>query len=60
MQIDLHPDLAAVAAIHAAVARPGESPPDVAFLQASLDRAPELRYLLAEGGAGFVGSIFPG
>jgi GNAT superfamily N-acetyltransferase len=56
----MQPDLAAVAAIHAAVARPGESPPDVAFLQASLDRSPELRYLLTDGGAGFVGSIFPG
>jgi GNAT superfamily N-acetyltransferase len=56
----MQPDLAAVAAVLAAVARPGESPSDAAFLQASLDRSPELRYLLTEGGAGFVGSIFPG
>jgi GNAT superfamily N-acetyltransferase len=56
----MQPDLAEVAAILAAVARPGESAPDEAFLTASVERSPELRYLLTEGGAGFVGSVFPG
>jgi GNAT superfamily N-acetyltransferase len=56
----MQPDLPEVAAVLSAVARRGESAPDDAFLAASLERSPELRYLLTEGGAGFVGSLFPG
>jgi GNAT superfamily N-acetyltransferase len=56
----MHPDLPEVAAVLSAVARPGESAPGDDFLAASLERSPELRYLLTEGGAGFVGSLFPG
>jgi GNAT superfamily N-acetyltransferase len=60
MQIDMQPPADAVAAIYAAIARPGESPPDAAHIRETQGRSPELRYLLADGGAALVGSVFPG
>jgi mycothiol synthase len=65
MQIDMHPELVEVAAVLAAVARPGESAPTVAFLEHNCTVSPELRYLVARvdgelAGCGFVGSSFPG
>jgi mycothiol synthase len=61
----MQPDVGAVAAVLAAVARPGESAPTREFLQHRLTSSPELRFLTAHAdgalaGCAVVGSFFPG
>jgi GNAT superfamily N-acetyltransferase len=61
----MQPALTDVAAVLRAVARPGESPLTVAFLEHHRAISPELRYLLARvggnaAGCGRAGSLFPG